>query len=83
MMKKDIYKKARKIFDQSRVKVDNETSKAIYFTVEGDKDKYSVIMQSDGKLSCTCPYSSIHANKEVFCSHICATIAMTMFSSGE
>lgn len=79
-MKKDLYRKARKLFEMGRVKVDNETEKAVYFTVRGDKDEYSVILRSDGKHSCTCPYASIHADKEVHCSHICAAIAMTMFA---
>jgi len=82
-MKKDLYKKSRKLFEEGRVRVDHETEKAVYFTIRGDKNEYSVILRRDGKHSCTCPYASIHADKEVLCSHICAAIAMTMFAGRE
>ena len=82
-MKKDLYSKSRKLFEGGGVRVDHETEKAVYFTVRGNEDEYSVILLSDGKHSCTCLYASIHADKEVLCSHICAAIAMTMFASRE
>jgi hypothetical protein len=79
-MKRELYKKARKLFENGKVRVDHESDKAVYFTVRGVKGEYSVIIRSDGKHSCTCPFASIHASKEVLCSHICAAIAMLMFA---
>ena len=62
------------------VRFDYESEKAVYFTVQGKRDSYSVIIRSDGKHSCTCAYASIHAGKEVLCSHMCAALAVLMFS---
>lgn len=83
MMKKELYRKARKLFEGGGVKVEDETEKAVYFKVRGEKEEYSVILRASGKHSCTCPYASIHADKEVLCSHICAAIALTMFAGRE
>jgi len=79
-MRKELYRKAGKLFEEGRVKVDYESDKAVYFTVKGSGDSYSVIIRKDGKHSCTCAYASIHAGKDVLCSHICAALAMLMFS---
>lgn len=81
-MRKKLYRKAGKLFQDGMVKLDYESDKAVYFTVRGVRDSYSVIIRSDGKHSCTCAYASIHAGKEVLCSHICAALAMLMFSGG-
>jgi uncharacterized Zn finger protein len=79
-MKKDLYRKARNLFEEGRVRVGQETEKAVYLTVRGDTEEYSVILRRDGKHSCTCPYATIHADKEAICSHICASIALLMFA---
>lgn len=79
-MKKTLYRKARKLFEDGKVRVDHDGDKAVYFRVQGAKEEYSVIICSDGRHSCTCPFASIHARKEVLCSHICAAIAMLMFA---
>lgn len=81
-MRKELYRKAGKLFEEGRVKVDFESDKAVYFTVKGSRDSYSVIIKKDGKRSCTCAFASIHAGKDVLCSHICAALAMLMFSRG-
>lgn len=82
-MRKELYRKAGRLFEEGRVKVDYESEKAVYFTVKGSKDTYSVIIRRDGKHSCTCQYSSIHAGKDAFCSHIYASLAMLMFARGD
>jgi hypothetical protein len=79
-MRKEIYRKAGKLFEEGRVKVDYESEKAVYFTVQGNKDSYSVIIRKDGKHACTCAFASIHAGKDILCSHIYASLAMLMFA---
>ncbi len=62
--------KARKLLDENKVRKEMETDKRIHFSVVGDTEKHSVILDiSKNKWTCDCRFSAL-TNRE--CSHITA-----------
>lgn len=62
--------KARKIFDEGKVRKEIETGNRIHFKVIGETDEHSVIFDKrKNSWTCDCRYSALQ-NKE--CSHIAA-----------
>lgn len=69
MALKDIYKKAKRLVKENRVRLDFETGKRIYFTVYS-REVHSVIYEkSEKKYICDCKYFSVKGKE---CSHILA-----------
>lgn len=69
---KDIEKKSQDLLISGKIKRDMETEKRIYFTVEGESEKHSVIYEKIKKeWKCDCKFNSLHHKK---CSHIFASI---------
>lgn len=66
---KEIYKKAKKLVKENRIRLDFQTSKRIYFTVYS-REVHSVIYEKDNrKFVCDCKYFSVKSRE---CSHIIA-----------
>ena len=69
MVIKEIYKKAKRLVKENRVRFDFETFKRIYFTVYS-REVHSVIYEKSKKnFICDCKYFSV---KQKECSHIIA-----------
>lgn len=69
MVLKEVYKKARKLVKEGRVRLDFETSKRSYFIVYS-REIHSVIYEkNEKKFICDCKYFSVKSKE---CSHILA-----------
>lgn len=67
---KEIKQKATKLLKTGKVKKDLDTEKRIYFTVEGESERHSVIFEKRKKeWKCDCKFNSLHHKR---CSHIFA-----------
>ena len=65
---REVKLKARKIFEEKKIRKDFETEKRIHFKVQGETQEHFVIFdKTTRKFSCDCPYFSL---KERSCSHI-------------
>lgn len=74
-IKTRIFAKGLAIFESGKVQHDGETERAAYFVVEGEHEKYSVRMASDGTFGCTCMRGTLHgSSKGAICSHVIAVI---------
>lgn len=66
----DIIQKGKILFETGKVKKEIDAEKRIYFTVEGESEKHSVIFEKGKKeWKCDCKYNSLHHRR---CSHIFA-----------
>ena len=64
----EIIQKGKILFEKGKVTKDIDTEKRIYFTVEGESEKHSVIFEKEKKeFKCDCKFNSLHHKK---CSHI-------------
>lgn len=65
-----IKQKAQILLERGKVLKDIDTEKRIYFIVEGESEKHSVIFEKEKKeFKCDCKFNSLHRRK---CSHIIA-----------
>jgi len=68
----EIIWKGKILFEKGKVTKDLDTEKRIYFTVEGESEKHSVIFEKGKKeFKCDCKFNSLHHKK---CSHILAAM---------
>ncbi|MEM5829797.1 MAG: hypothetical protein QW040_01435 [Candidatus Aenigmatarchaeota archaeon] len=64
----EIKAKARKLFEEEKVRKEFETDKRIHFTVQGETEEHSVIFEKESKkFLCDCTYFAL---KEKSCSHV-------------
>ncbi|MEM5869846.1 MAG: hypothetical protein QXR09_01620 [Candidatus Aenigmatarchaeota archaeon] len=64
----EIKKKAKKLFEEGKVKKEIETEKRIHFKVQGETEMHSVIFEKISRnFFCDCTYFTL---KEKNCSHI-------------
>jgi len=69
-LSKEIIQKGKLLLKSGKVTKDFDTEKRIYFTVEGESEKHSVIFEKGKKeFKCDCKYNSLHHRK---CSHVIA-----------
>ncbi|MEM5879439.1 MAG: hypothetical protein QXU74_03025 [Candidatus Aenigmatarchaeota archaeon] len=60
--------KAKKLFEEGKIRKEIETEKRIHFKVQGETEEHSVILEKKSKnFLCDCPYFTL---KEKNCSHI-------------
>lgn len=68
----EIIQKGKILFEKGKVTKDIDTEKRIYFTVEGESEKHSVIFEKrKEEWKCDCKFNSLHHKK---CSHILAAM---------
>lgn len=66
----EIIWKGKLLLEKGKVTKDLDTEKRIYFTVEGESEKHSIIFEKRKKeWKCDCKYNSLHHRR---CSHIFA-----------
>lgn len=66
----EIIQKGKILFEKGKVIKDIDTNKRVYFTVEGESEKHSVIFEKEKKeWKCDCKFNSLHHKR---CSHIIA-----------
>ncbi len=66
----EILQKGKILLEKGKVTKDIDTEKRIYFTVEGESEKHSVIFEKGKKeFKCDCKFNSLHHRR---CSHIVA-----------
>lgn len=74
-MDRAIYRKGHKIVGEDRVRLVDETDKALYLEVEGTHDTYGVRLERDHTFSCTCPFATMRGlPKGALCSHVVACL---------
>lgn len=67
---KEIREKGIRLFREGRVRKDIDTERRVYFVVQGETEKHSVIFdKTRGVWSCDCKFSSMKSRE---CSHIYA-----------
>jgi hypothetical protein len=70
-----MYEKARRLVDENRVQVTEETDKRVYLEVEGSHDTYGVRLESNHTFSCTCPFATMRGIPQgALCSHVLAAL---------
>lgn len=75
-MEHGMYEKARRLVDEDRVRLVDETDKRAYLEVEGSQDTYGIRVESDHTFSCTCPYATMRGIPQgALCSHVLAALA--------
>lgn len=66
----EIIRKGKDLAESGKVSKDLDTERRIYFTVEGETQKHSVIFEKEKKeFKCDCKFNSLHNRK---CSHVLA-----------
>lgn len=66
----EIMRKGKNLAESGKVSKDLDTERRIYFTVEGETQKHSVIFEKEKKeFKCDCKFNSLHNRK---CSHVLA-----------
>jgi hypothetical protein len=66
----EIVWKGKILLEKGKVKKEIDTEKRTYFTVEGESEKHSVILEKGKKeWKCDCKFNSLHHRR---CSHIYA-----------
>lgn len=74
-MQRDVYVKALRLVDEGRVKIEDETDKAVYFSVDGETGRWLVRLMRDNTFNCTCTWGSLQgASHGAFCSHVLAAV---------
>jgi len=69
-LSKGVREKGIRMFREDRVKKEMDSEKRVYFTVEGETEKHSVIFdKTRGQWSCDCKFNSMKGRE---CSHIYA-----------
>ncbi len=69
-LSKEIIQKGKALLKSGKVTKDIDTEKRIYFTVEGESEKHSVIFEKEKKeFKCDCKFNSLHHK---ICSHVLA-----------
>lgn len=70
-----MYEKARRIVDEGRVELKEETGKRVYLEIQGTTDTYGVRLESDHTYACTCPFATLQGlPKGALCSHALAAL---------
>lgn len=71
-----IYSKGVRLFREGRINLIHFGERGATFEVKGDTGYYTVKIWDDGRITCTCIYSSLHPER--LCSHkIAAVIFLT------
>ena len=66
-MAENIYKKGARLFKEGRVVLIHAGKRGLTFEVKGDTEFYTVKVWEDGRITCTCKYSSLYPDR--LCSH--------------
>jgi len=80
-MQDNIYKKGIRLFKENKVRLIHIGERGLTFEVKGDTEYYTVKVWDDGRITCTCIYSSLHPDK--LCSHKIAVMVYTYEKKSE